>query len=81
MFEICSKVWYTVGNQNKSHPPKEVPTMDQLNSKEALVLRYITDRINDGVPPTVREICSELSIKSTSTAHKYLRSLDRKSVV
>ena len=43
--------------------------MDQLNSKEALVLRYITDRINDGVPPTVREICSELSIKSTSTAN------------
>ena len=55
--------------------------MDQLNSKEALVLRYITDRINDGVPPTVREICSELSIKSTSTAHKYLRSLEAKGYI
>ncbi len=55
--------------------------MDQLKSKEALVLRYITDRINDGVPPTVREICSELSIKSTSTAHKYLRSLEAKGYI
>ena len=43
--------------------------------RQAELLRYITDRVNDGLPPTVREICSEFDIKSTSSAHKYLKEL------
>lgn len=49
--------------------------MDIMNERHAALLRYITDRVNDGVPPTVREICQEFGIKSTSTAHKYLKEL------
>lgn len=55
--------------------------MEQLSAKEVAILNYITDRAGDGIPPTVREICSELSIKSTSTAHKYLRSLEAKGYI
>jgi len=45
------------------------------NDRQAELLRYITDRVNDGLPPTVREICKEFDIKSTSSAHKYLKEL------
>lgn len=32
----------------------------------------------DQIPPTVREICRDLQIKSTSSAHRYLKSLEAK---
>ena len=40
------------------------------------MLDYIRRCVDDGVPPTVREICDSLGIKSTSTGHKYLRELE-----
>ena len=41
------------------------------------IFEYMTDFINDhGYPPTVREICAELDIKSTSTVHRYLKELE-----
>lgn len=36
------------------------------------IYAYIKKRNQKGVPPTIREICRELGIKSTSTAHKYV---------
>lgn len=47
-----------------------------ISDKERAVLAYIQDRIVDQVPPTVREICRDLGIKSTSSAHRYLKSLE-----
>ena len=47
--------------------------MTQLNDKARRILDYITKEIGDGVPPSVREICAALQIKSTSTVHKYLK--------
>ena len=49
--------------------------MADLNPKALQILEYIRDRIDDGLPPSVREICAALDIKSTSTAHKYLGEL------
>lgn len=47
-----------------------------ISDKARLVLDYIEERISsDGFPPSVREICRDLHIKSTSTAHKYLSEL------
>ena len=43
-----------------------------LNEKEQRVLEYIKKQIKDtGYPPSVREICSALGFKSTSSAHQY----------
>ena len=39
------------------------------------IFNYIKDRCQHGVPPTIREICRDLKIKSTSTAHKYVNLL------
>ena len=47
-----------------------------MGNKAELILNYMTDFIKDnGYPPTVREICAELDIKSTSTVHRYLKEL------
>lgn len=50
---------------------------DLMGSKAEAIFEYMTDFINDhGYPPTVREICAELDIKSTSTVHRYLKELE-----
>lgn len=47
-----------------------------LKDREQKILNYMKDEIRQkGYPPTVREICSALNIKSTSTAHKDIDSL------
>lgn len=55
--------------------------MENLNEKERSLLAYIKERLVDQVPPTVREICRDLGIKSTSSAHRYLKSLEAKGYI
>lgn len=47
-----------------------------LDQKAQSILEYINERIGEGVPPSVREICADLGIKSTSTVHRYLKQLE-----
>lgn len=50
--------------------------MAALKEREQKILNYMKEEIKaKGYPPTVREICSALNIKSTSTAHKDIESL------
>ncbi len=46
-----------------------------LNEKAKAIYEYIRDCSTDGIPPTVREICTALNLKSTSTAHRYINIL------
>jgi len=47
-----------------------------LKEREQKILNYMKEEIRKkGYPPTVREICAALDIKSTSTAHKDIDSL------
>ena len=47
-----------------------------LKDREQKILDYMKQEIKlKGYPPTVREICNALNIKSTSTAHKDIASL------
>ena len=55
--------------------------MADLNPKALQILDYIRDRIDEGLPPSVREICAALDIKSTSTAHKYLGELRERGLI
>ena len=50
--------------------------MKPLNEKQQKVLSFLKERAQDGVPPTVREICDAAGIKSTSTVHAYLKRLE-----
>lgn len=54
--------------------------MKEFTQKHQRVLDYIRRCVDDGVPPTVREICDSLGIKSTSTGHKYLRELEEMAI-
>lgn len=55
--------------------------MDLLTDNERRLLLYIKERIADHLPPTVREICRDLGIKSTSSAHRLLKSLQSKGYI
>ena len=47
-----------------------------LKEREQRILNYMKEEIKTkGYPPTVREICTALDIKSTSTAHKDIENL------
>ena len=55
--------------------------MKKLNQKATDILSFIRRSTADGVPPTVREICSALNIKSTSTVHRYLGELEQQGFI
>ena len=51
---------------------------DNLNEKELSVLNFLKAHIKDrGYPPSVREICKNLDIKSTSTVFAILNTLEK----
>ena len=50
----------------------------ELTKKQKDVLNFIRDFVDDnGYPPSVREICIGIGVKSTSTVHGYLTRLER----
>lgn len=50
--------------------------MRKLKEREERILAFMKEEIKTkGYPPTVREICAALGIKSTSTAHKDIANL------
>lgn len=56
--------------------------MEQLKERERKILTYMKNEIKKkGYPPTVREICTALDIKSTSTTHKDLENLEKKGFI
>ncbi len=47
-----------------------------ISEKTKAVYEYIKQRIEEtGVPPTMREICDDLKLGSTSTAHRHVEAL------
>ncbi|HHU17390.1 MAG: transcriptional repressor LexA [Anaerovoracaceae bacterium] len=56
--------------------------MEPLKERERKILNYMKDEIKKkGYPPTVREICTALGIKSTSTTHKDIENLELKGYI
>ena len=56
--------------------------MSVLKPKEQRVLDFIHESMaKEGFAPSVRDICAALNIKSTSTAHLYLRHLEEKGFI
>lgn len=55
--------------------------MRKVTENEKMVFEFIKDRIEEGYPPTVREICAEFGFKSTSTAHRSINNLTAKGLL
>lgn len=50
----------------------------KITAKQQEILEYIKDMIlKKGYPPTVREICETVHLKSTSSVHAHLESLEK----
>lgn len=52
-----------------------------LSSSQQKVLEFLRERIRDGVPPSVREICAATGIKSTSSVHNALCALEQEGYI
>ena len=56
--------------------------MKKIDEKINQVYNFTVDYINDnGFPPSVREICNKLNIKSTATAYSYIERLKAKGLL
>ena len=56
-------------------PKKRDPQV--LNKREKDILKFIEKQLNEnGYPPSVREICQAVGLKSTATVHSYLGRLE-----
>lgn len=53
----------------------------KVTDNEKKVYNFIKERIEEGYPPTVREICAKFGYKSTSTAHRYINILTEKGLL
>lgn len=57
-------------------------SFDDLSKKQFEVLKFIKNEINKkGYPPSVREICDAVQLKSTSTVHGHLERLEKKGYI
>ncbi len=55
---------------------------DELTTKQQQVFEYIKEHISQvGYPPSVRDICKSVGLRSTSTAHGYLARLEKKGLI
>ncbi len=51
--------------------------MKEISEAQARIYNFLRERIQtDGVPPSVREICTATGIRSTSTVHYHLKALE-----
>lgn len=48
-----------------------------LSESQQKVYYYLRSRMEEGLPPTVREICKATGLKSTSSVHAHLKTLEK----
>ena len=51
---------------------------NELSNKQLMILEFIKEQLlAKGYPPSVREICQAVGLKSTSTVHSHLNKLEK----
>lgn len=54
----------------------------KLNEKQQQILDFLNKTVEEkGYPPSVREICTAVGLKSTSTVHAYLEKLEKDGMI
>ena len=52
--------------------------LEKISDKQKEILEFIKSEIlNRGYPPSVRDICEGVHLKSTSSVHAHLETLER----
>lgn len=80
MFDISNALWY---NLYKAVKGVVAPVKKKtLAGKQLEVLEFLKSELcNKGYPPSVREICEAVGLKSTSTVHGHLERLEKKGLI
>lgn len=69
-------------NHNINFFRLEVKTVQDLSEKQQQILDYMKNEVKEkGYPPSVREICDAVGLKSTSTVHGHLARLEKKGYI
>lgn len=55
--------------------------MKQLSKSQQKILDYIRECAQEGISPSVREICKATGLKSTSTVHAHLNTLQERGLI
>ncbi|MCI6007460.1 MAG: transcriptional repressor LexA [Ruminococcus sp.] len=55
--------------------------MAGLTKSQQKIFDYICANVQEGVSPTVREICAATGLKSTATVHAHLKTLEEKGLI
>ena len=62
--------------------PRKVPSKDNLTEKQLAIYNYIKECVQiRNYPPSVRDICTEVGLKSTSSVFSYLNDLDQAGLI
>ena len=51
--------------------------MEPLTKSQQKVFDFLREQMPSGIPPTVREICNATGLRSTSTVHAHLKTLEK----
>ena len=55
--------------------------MAELSKSQQKILDFIRNSIQEGISPSVREICAATDLKSTATVHSHLKALEEKGLI
>lgn len=84
MFAFLRKVCYTRSNGRfePSYYREGLSMSERISKKQTEILEYIKDEIlKKGYPPTVRDICESVGLKSTSSVHAHLATLEQQGYI
>ena len=75
-YDIMIKTYFNFYRRNRIMAEKK------LSAKQQEILDYIKEEtIKKGYPPTVRDICEAVNLKSTSSVHAHLSTLERNGLI
>ena len=76
MFAFYEKVCYNMHEQKFDYIPGGL-FMKEINATQKKIYEFLAERTQKGVPPSVREICAAVGLKSTSSVQANLIALEK----
>lgn len=78
MFALLGVLWYDTFKYRLFYRGGISMSYGKISKKQSEILEYIkSEIINRGFPPAVREICEAVNLKSTSSVHSHLETLEK----
>lgn len=77
MFDFFKNIWYNhtvITNKGRCD-------MKPLSKSQQKIFDYLKECAGEGRVPSVREICEETGLSSTSTVHHHLKALEEKGLI